>query len=289
MSGHTPWNEVGDRVYRRRYTSFDLNVGLVLGEGQALLVDTRAGEAQARALRDEVRAVTRLPVRTVVNTHAHFDHCFGNIVFSDAVVWAHEVAARGLSRYGELQRRLMLDAAKRRAAAGDQDAAALAADLEATRLRPPDRTLRDAAALDIGGRRVELAFLGRGHTGGDLVVTVPDTGLVLAGDLVEEGAAPGFDDAWPLAWPGTLGRLSALVADRTVVPGHGDIVDAVFVRGQREEVTAVAAAVKGVLDGEADADAVCVAGPYPEPVMRTAMERARDTAEGIDRRVLPDR
>jgi glyoxylase-like metal-dependent hydrolase (beta-lactamase superfamily II) len=78
VSGHGGgWQEVGERVFRFRYRSLDLNVGAVLGDGEVLVVDTRSGPAEAGELLADLRALTRLPCRQAVNTHAHFDHCFG--------------------------------------------------------------------------------------------------------------------------------------------------------------------------------------------------------------------
>jgi glyoxylase-like metal-dependent hydrolase (beta-lactamase superfamily II) len=129
-------------------------------------------------------------------------------------------------------------------------------------LDPPDALVDDVAVLDVGGVEVVLRFLGRGHTGHDLVVQVED-GAVFAGDLVEEGAPPAFDDAFPAEWPATLGRLHLLTRG-PVVPGHGAVVDAGFVGAQREELLAVLAAVRaGRLDR----------GPYDEATMRTAAAR----------------
>ncbi|OMQ14135.1 MBL fold metallo-hydrolase, partial [Modestobacter sp. VKM Ac-2676] len=114
-----------------------------------------------------------------------------------------------------------------------------AAELVATApLDPPDHLVDGSAVLDVGGRPVTLAHLGRGHTDGDLVVAVDD--VVFAGDLVEEGAPPAMEDAFPLEWPGTLTALLDLVRG-PVVPGHGAVVDAGFVRAQRDDLARLAA------------------------------------------------
>jgi glyoxylase-like metal-dependent hydrolase (beta-lactamase superfamily II) len=84
---------------------------------------------------------------------------------------------------------------------------------------------------------VRLRHHGRGHTGADLVVAVDD--VVFAGDLVEEGAPPAMDDAFPLEWPSTLTALLDLVRG-PVVPGHGAVVDAAFVAAQRDELALLA-------------------------------------------------
>ena len=103
----------------------------------------------------------------------------------------------------------------------------------------PDRVVDTRAELDLGGRGVLFAHLGPGHTDHDLVVGVPDARVLFAGDLVEQGARPAFEDAHPLRWPTTLTALLALGA-AVVVPGHGEPVDATFVTAQRDELAKLA-------------------------------------------------
>lgn len=85
--------------------------------------------------------------------------------------------------------------------------------------------------------RTRIAGLYReaGHTDSDLVVLVPDAAVLLAGDLIEEGAPPQFGDGFPLDWPGTLDAMLDLVTG-PVVPGHGAVVDKAFVEAQRVEL-----------------------------------------------------
>ncbi|UOY03383.1 MBL fold metallo-hydrolase [Blastococcus sp. PRF04-17] len=251
------WVEVGEGVLVRRHAELDLNCGLVLGDGACLVVDSRSHLGEAADLIAAVRSVTPHPW-TLVNTHAHYDHCFGNAAFRPAEVWATRGCAADLVATGEQQRaavvRQLRDAGRTRTA--DLVAAAP--------IDPPDHLVDDVAHLDVGGREVVLRFLGRGHTDHDLVVEVAD-GVIFAGDLVEEGAPPAFDDAFPAEWPATLGRLHGL-AGGPVVPGHGAVVDAAFVGAQREELLAVVAAVRA---GRTDD------GPYDPATMRTAARRLR--------------
>jgi glyoxylase-like metal-dependent hydrolase (beta-lactamase superfamily II) len=223
------WTEVGDRVFVRRHRELDLNCGLVVGDGGCLVVDTRSHLAEGRALAEAVRAVTPHPW-TVVNTHAHHDHCFGNAAFRPAPIWAHRDCVAELVGTAELQRAAVVAALL---AEGDPAAELVAAapvDL-------PDHLVGGAAVLDVGGRAVSLRHLGRGHTGADLVVGVDD--VLFAGDLVEEGGPPAMDDAYPLEWAATLTALLAQVRG-PVVPGHGAVVDAAFVAAQRDELALLA-------------------------------------------------
>ena len=249
----TGWHEVADGVLVRRHRSLDLNCGLVLGDGACLVVDTRSHLGEAADLVAAVRSVTPHPW-TVVNTHAHYDHCFGNAAFRPARIWGSRGCAAALRAEGEAQRSAVVATL----------AAEEAALLRATPIDPPDHLVDDVAVLDVGGREVVLRHLGRGHTDHDLVVEVETAGdatVVFAGDLVEEGAPPDFGDSWPADWPATLGRLHAL-ARGPVVPGHGAVVDAAFVGAQREELLAVLTALR---EGRP--------GPYPAATMAVAAGR----------------
>ena len=270
MSGDGPtadrWREVGDRVYVRRHRSLDLNVGLVVGEGACLVVDTRASERQGRELTEAVRDVTAAPW-VVVNTHFHYDHTFGNAAFRPAQVWGHRRCATALAESGELMRELTAD---RYRDAGDDRTAE---ETRATRIDPPDELVDDVATLTVGGRPVQLRHLGRGHTDNDLVVVVPDADLLLAGDLVEEGAPPQFSNGFPLDWPATLDAMIELVTG-AVVPGHGAVVDRAYVRAQRDELARLAEiAVRAHREGRPVADTARDL-PYFGDYAEQAVERA---------------
>src|SRR3954452_8239920 len=137
----TEFVEIARDVHVLRYPVLDVNVTLVVGDGSALLVDTLSTDAQAGELRAAVDRVTRAPL-TVVNTHHHFDHSFGNAVVCgpDSAVWAHEEAARRLREdAARLQRHWYADWV-------DVEPE-LAAGLAAVTVRPPDRTVHREATL----------------------------------------------------------------------------------------------------------------------------------------------
>jgi glyoxylase-like metal-dependent hydrolase (beta-lactamase superfamily II) len=226
-------------------------------------VDTRTTPGHARELQAEIRSLTALPVEAVVNTHTHSDHCFGNATFDPVTIWGQRGAVRFLTETGERQRDGL--------AAAIPD---LAAELRAVTLRPPDRLVDAGAALEVGGRRVELTFHGRAHTDHDLVVAVPDAGVVFAGDIIEEGAAPSFGDGYPVAWPATLDAFLAAHQEPIVVPGHGAVVDRAFVAAQRDAIAAMAALARRVAAGELTEDDCLAAAPFPAPSAREALARA---------------
>jgi glyoxylase-like metal-dependent hydrolase (beta-lactamase superfamily II) len=235
--------EVADRVFVLRYPVLDVNVTLVLGDERALLVDTLATTAQARELAAAVNALTDRPL-VVLNTHHHFDHCFGNAVFTGAPVYAHPETIAFLAAADPTD--LWREWAPTHAGLDG---------LLATPVRLPDRHVVHEETVDLGGRTVVLRHPGRGHTAGDVVAHVPDAAVVVAGDLVEESGPPQFEDAYPLEWPEAVAALLSL-GPRIVVPGHGAVCDAAFVRGQHDELAALSWLIRDAHADGAPADEV---------------------------------
>jgi glyoxylase-like metal-dependent hydrolase (beta-lactamase superfamily II) len=211
-----------------------------------------------------VRSLTSAPWQVVI-THAHFDHCFGTSAFLPASVWAHRLCAVRLAETGEMQRRLWAQHYR------DNGRPDIAAALKEAPLVTPQRLFDRRRTLSVDGRTVVLAHLGRGHTDHDVVVWLPDDGVLFAGDLVENGAPPAFEDAYPLAWPSTVDNLLALSA-RTIVAGHGNPVDQAFVRAQRDELAAVAQLCHRHMAGE-PVHTLLAESPYPPEVTRIALLR----------------
>ena len=124
-----------------------------------------------------------------------------------------------------------------------------------------------------GGRRLELRWLGRGHTDNDLVVRVPDASVLFAGDLLENGATPYFGDGYPIDWPATATALRALVAG-PVVPGHGDVAGLAFVDVSIQAFGEVAMLAGRIHRGELDLEAAIALAPFPADDAREPLERA---------------
>ena len=263
------WVELGDGVLVRRYAELDLSIGLVLGDGQCLVVDARGDLVQGAELATAVREVTTTPW-TLAITHAHWDHCFGTASLLPSAVWAHENCRADLAANGRRQRDDVVAWYREQGRGADAEHAAVVEPVL------PDRTVAAHAELDVGGRRVVLAYFGPGHTDGDLVVHVPDAGVVYAGDLVEQGAPPAFEDAFPAAWPVALDGVLGLAPD-VVVPGHGEPVDVDFVTAQRAELATVATLCVDVVAGRRDRRHALDRSPYPGDVLGTAIERTRAT------------
>ncbi len=257
------WAEVADRVWTARHAYLDVTVSVVAGTRGLLVVDTHASLARGRDLLGRVRRLGAGDVLAVVYTHAHYDHVLGAAAFREAydglAVHAHETAAAELAGHLATVR-------------DDLATDPLREEVLATPVVAPDRVFSSVSALDLGDRLVELAHLGRGHTGGDAVVRVPDADVLVAGDLVEQSGPPGYGpDCYPLEWPATLDLLLGLLGERTVVvPGHGDPVDRRFVQSQRDDVGAVAETIRALARSGVPAGAAPSAGTWPYPAERLA-------------------
>jgi glyoxylase-like metal-dependent hydrolase (beta-lactamase superfamily II) len=248
------WEEIAEGVFRMRFEPCDVTVTAVLGTEGVAVVDTRCSPAEGREIKERLRRVTGAPVRWVVNTHAHYDHCWGNVEFvaprltPPAQIWGHASVPAQLDPGDPRVRGLVAELS-----AHGPDWAARLAELE---FAAPTELVRDRAAIDLGDRALELRFLGRGHTDGDLWILLGDepqssgpgrpARVVLAGDLIEESGPPVFGgDSFPLEWAGTLDRAMTVIGpDTVVIPGHGAVVDAGFVRAQREAIGAVAQEIR---------------------------------------------
>ncbi|MGY5127547.1 MBL fold metallo-hydrolase [Streptomyces nigrescens] len=228
------WEQLGDGVARRRMPGWDETIGVIAGATGVMIVDTGATLRDGADLRRAIRGVLGRGVTHVALTHPHFDHVLGTAAFAGVEVF-------GAAGLGELLRRgkdvLRHDAMRHGV---DRDAAAEAADL----LVAPHHHVHDQLTVELGDRQVLLANVGPGHTAHDLAVLVPGRGgdpeIVFCGDLVEESGEPqAGPDALPQRWPGALDRLLALGGeDARYVPGHGAVVDARFVRAQRDALAA---------------------------------------------------
>ncbi|MEV3972417.1 MBL fold metallo-hydrolase [Streptomyces sp. NPDC050698] len=228
------WERLAAGVGRCRLPVWDCTAGLVAGEGAALLIDAGSSLAEGAKLRAQARSLTGQHVTHLALTHAHFDHVFGAAAFPDAEVFGAVGVDAVLTR--------VRDREELRADAVRNGLAAPTAEEAARRLVPPGHPVSGERTLDLGGgRQVLLANVGPGHTAHDLAVLVPgDPEVVFCGDLVEESGEPqAGPDAVPSHWPAALDRLLGLGGEDAVyVPGHGAVVDAAFVRAQRDALAA---------------------------------------------------
>jgi cyclase len=224
----------------------------VIGRDAVLVVDTGQFPELTRRMIADIRRLTDRPVRYVVNTHWHGDHLLGNLQYREAfpgVSIVNHVETRRLAdkifptfvekslkefpTYVSDMRGAVARGTRKSGKALTADEKEYyrrqADELDAATRQLPQMTYVKAdllfdgqLRLDLGGREVQVVHLGRGNTGGDTVVFVPDAKVAAAGDLVAYPTPYSFG-SWMQEWPATLEKLKTLGATR-VVPGHGPVL-----------------------------------------------------------------
>jgi len=223
------------------------NSSVIVNDDDVIVVDDHVSPAAAWVLLQELKGITSKPVRTVINTHFHFDHAHGNQIFDkDVAIIGHEFTREMLTGGKSIEMplfknylagipRQIEDLKKRIAAEPDrgkkseletqlgvaENNNASQAELKPT---PPNVTLQTRMTLHrrFAGtdREIQIRFLGRAHTAGDVVVYLPKEKIVCTGDMLTAGLS-NMSDAFVNEWPGTLDELKKLDFV-TVLPGHGD-------------------------------------------------------------------
>jgi cyclase len=231
------------------------NAGLIVGDGQSLLVDTLFDLDLTAAMLDAMAVVTAgAPVDTVVNTHANGDHCYGNgevtrrrpdveIVASSAT--AHEMSEVPPAMLAALNQAPGDVGELFRSFFGEFH-------FDGIELVPPTRTFDGRLELDVAGRRVELIEVGPAHTAGDTIVHVPDARTVYTGDILFIGGTP-IVWAGPLSnWIAACDLMLGLGVD-TVVPGHGPLTDTAGIVAVRDYLSVVDEQAAAAHDAGVDA------------------------------------
>ena len=240
------FERITDDIYHVRGAgtmSVGSNSVVIINEEDVLLVDSNSTPAAAWVLREELRAITTKPVKYVVNTHFHFDHAHGNQIWGpDVELIGHEFTREALSdaeaifasrtyqgftgnvpsRIDGLRARIDAEqdpVARTRLESQLQVQESYRDALAEVNPTPPRITLDRKMTLFWGGREIQLMFLGRGHTGGDLVVYLPEEQVLCSGDLLVENLVY-MGDGYVDEWADTLDELRSFDYDR-ILPGHG--------------------------------------------------------------------
>jgi glyoxylase-like metal-dependent hydrolase (beta-lactamase superfamily II) len=227
----------------------DSNGWIFINDADVLVVDNHWTPTRARTLLADIKSITPKPVRYVIDTHYHSDHSMGNQVFPDAQLVGHDytrrmmltdILAQETHRYFTVETPARtIDsltaqvAAERDPARKDQLEGQLAIqemtrrthdeEIKEAKPTPPFVTFKDEMTIFRGTREFRLIFLGRAHTGGDIVVYLPGERFVATGDMFGNGVGY-MGDAFVNEWPDTLAKLQQLDFDH-VLPGHGPAFD----------------------------------------------------------------
>jgi cyclase len=218
---------------------------IVVGREGVLVADGQGSPAATQTMLDRIRAITPLPVRWYVMGSDHGDHTAGNSVLPDGITYiVHPTSRAQLVR--------------------DSAAAATSAIMGVALRRivvPPRAMTGDREVIDVGGRTVEVLFLGRAHTGGDLHVYLPDAKLLFMSEAYLNRVFPAMRSAYPREWVRVVDRALAMDGVEHFIPGHGFIESAAV---SREELLAFREALRAVI---AEAERLHAAGvPVEEAV-----------------------
>jgi glyoxylase-like metal-dependent hydrolase (beta-lactamase superfamily II) len=241
------------------------NNGWIVFDNFVLVIDANYPSG-ARIVMPRIAATTDKPVRFVFNTHHHADHAYGNQLWADA----------GASLVATVA---SLDEMKKVEPSRWEASAKIRPDVAASKLHPPEVLFPKDLVIDDGHHRVELRFLGVGHTGGDGYAWLPKEKILFTGDACVNGPANKVDDGNVGEWVKTLELVKQLGAEK-VCPGHGPMGGPEIIVDQQAYLIALQRAVKARFDaGKTPAE---VKAAVPE----IAAELKRDAQ--IARYVLPN-
>lgn len=258
------WREVSDGVFMHGYQHLDINTCVVQGADGLLVVDSRSSPAEAAEIEADLAQLGGGSVRWLVNTHAHFDHTFGNQHFGpgsrlDVPIYGHHLLPAHLDAYER----------PRLAAWQNGSGNEPARDWEQVVITPPTHLVAARQPLQLGDRSVELVPLGRGHTDNDLVVRVTDAHTWIVGDVVEASGPPMFGSGcFPLDLPGTLeSLLEEIEPADVIIPGHGPPVGRDFVVDQVADLAAMATRLRALhASGATVEECLATQDGWPFPV-----------------------
>lgn len=186
------------------------NPAFVTAGDQVIAVDACATERRTRLFRDAIAQISEQPVRTLINTHAHLDHTFGNYLFAeDAVIVGHaNCRAEILHDAPQLP-----DRARQMFPSVEWGAIEVVA---------PSVTFEERLSLYAGELELQLIYVSPAHTNTDAIVWLPERKLVIAGDIVFHQGTPFALMGSVAGWLDALERVRALGAE-TIIPGHGPV------------------------------------------------------------------
>ena len=213
------------------------NLSFVISNDGVLVVNAGDNYLLARALHEEIKAITDQPVKYVVLENGQGHAAMGSAYWKEqgATIIAHADALAELQAHGDA----ILDRVLRRSRDKGMG----------TRLVLPDETFEDRKVIQLGDRHIELLHLGPAHSPGDISVWLPRHKVVIAGDIAfHQRMLPVFEYTDTAAWIETWNDFEALGAE-IVIPGHGVPTDiATVTRYTRDYLLDVRGQIGALID-----------------------------------------
>ena len=189
----------------------DPNTGVIIGDDSVMIIDTQATPRLANVVVEKIRSVTDKPIKHVVLSHYHAVRVLGASAYKASEIIASDKCLAMIHERGQED--------------WDSEFGRFPRLFEGHESIPgltwPTLTFKERMTVHLGRRRVELMFLGRAHTAGDIVAFVPDEQVMFTGDIVEYHSACYCGDGHFADWGPTLDQIAAF-APKSIVPGRGD-------------------------------------------------------------------
>jgi cyclase len=199
---------------------------IVIGDRGVLIADGQGSSQATQTMLDSIKRLTPLPVRWYVVGSDHGDHTAGNSVLPKDITYIVHPTSRA---------QLVRDSASATGRGGQPPRVVVV---------PPTAMTSDKQTVDVGGAKVDVMFLGRAHTGGDLSVYLPNDKILFMSEAYLNRVFPAMRSAYPMEWIGTIDKALALDV-RRFVPGHGFIEEPAV---SREELITFKGALVAVID-----------------------------------------
>jgi cyclase len=184
------------------------NTGFLTGPQGVISIDACATERRTRAYQRAIATVTSAPVRTVINTHHHGDHTFGNCLFPGAAIIGQERARAEAIAFGPPRDLNIWDGP----------------DWGELTLDPPFITFTDRLTVHAGDLAAEVRYAGQpAHTTNDSVVWIPAASVLFCGDLIFNGGTPFLLMGSVTGAIEVLEQVILPLGAQTIVPGHGPV------------------------------------------------------------------
>ena len=210
------WSAIGQlKFYTYENAGHNNNLSFVIGDEAVMVVNGSSAYLLAKALHDEIKQITDLPVKYVVDENGQTHASGGNNYWKEqgATIIAHVDAAEEIENHGPQGLERLNELLKER--------------IEGSEIIPVDETFDESMALDLGGLEVELLHLGPAHSAGDISVHVPSENVVIAGDIAfHQRMLPVFPETNTADWLETwVNEFTPLAQNAIIIPGHGDPTD----------------------------------------------------------------
>ncbi|HYN07185.1 MAG TPA: MBL fold metallo-hydrolase [Vicinamibacterales bacterium] len=215
-----------------RFTTVSLFVVTAAG---VLVADGQGNAAETKRMVDEIAKITPRPIAHVIVCSDHGDHTAGNGSFpAGATFYAHPTS------------KAVLEASAGRGGRGDTPPVPV-----------PSQVVTDKTVLTLGGMEIQLLFLGRAHTGGDLSVYLPKERILFMSEAYLNRVFPAMRSAYPSEWVAVVERAQKMPVD-IFVPGHGFVETPAILKEEletyKQALRQVIAEAKRLYDAKMDVE-----------------------------------